>query len=212
MEELLRYNFKNKKFLALDFESESVTLRYNRPWQVYFFTTQGDTKIEEHNLYLDWLDLDVSAGAAKVTHFSLYEHKNRKLTDPLEALNLFNSYLYNKEYLICGHNILGFDAFIHNYWRNTLNQKTDYSWLNRLYDTHCLFKAYKLGLQPPKDKTLLEWQFQLYSFKQKGLKSNVGFCCDEFQIPVDKELLHDATYDVLKTFEIFKKLINLIEI
>lgn len=208
---LLRFNLDNKKFLIWDFETESVNTFFARPWQIYYALYHGKSLIKKQNFYLKWPDLKVSPGAAAITGF------NQKIIDeqgvePIIALENFNKELYKEENVSVGHNILGFDCMIHNVCQRQLGLKQDYSYLEKLIDTHCLSKAFKLGWKKGPNQSLLEWQFQLYNFRQKGLKTNVALMATEFEIPFDAANLHKAEVDVPVTFEIFKQLVYKVEI
>lgn len=207
----LRDTFKEKQFLIFDFETENLNLRHNKPWQLFFLITQGETIIKQEKHYLKWTNLDVSKDAARITHFNpkTIEEFGK---NPKTVLDVFDSYLYDEKYCIVGQNIIGFDAFVHNGWRLEFGKKTDYSWLNRLYDTNCLAKAYKLGLKKKEDESLLNWQFRLNNIRKKGLKTNLSALGKEFNLPFDELNLHDASVDVPLCFEIFKQLIWRVEI
>ena len=210
-ENLLRFTYKNKYWLSFDLETESLNLGYAKAWQIFWMLSKGDETLEKHNYYIKWLDLNVSNGAAKVTDFNpkLIDKEGK---DPNEILSLFDKYLYNPEYFIVGANIIGYDCMIHNNWRLKCNKNTNYSWLNRLYDTNCLSKAYKLNWKKKKDEDFLTFQFRLNNFRQKGLKSSVSTMAKEFNIPFNPLTLHQAQNDVPITYEIFKQLMWKLEI
>mgnify|MGYP005636759121 CR=1 FL=1 len=139
-------------------------------WQT---ATPHNVKILEkkYDFYLRWDDLKISDGAKKVTGFKESVYKKRAV-DPLEVLNLFESYFYNDNYYIVGHNIIGFDIFIHNTHRLLCGKQSDYSYLNRLIDTNCLAKANAMNIEyDSTDLTL--WQFKLQKIRQKGIKTNL---------------------------------------
>lgn len=215
MNDLLRYKFDDLYFLIFDLETCNLNLKYNLIWQLYFQINKGHQLLESYNFYLDWskvgMELNVSKDAAKITGFN-QEIIDKQGKHPKEILDFFDSYLYNTQYVIIAQNCLGFDSQIHNAWRLILGKQSDYSWLDRLLDTNALSKMYKLNLTKPKDMDNLTWMFQLNEIKIKGLKTSNSTMAKEFEIPFDPLTLHRGEFDVPITFEIFKNLINKIEI
>lgn len=207
MEDLLRFK-KNQKYLVFDFETCNLNLvsEHNKPWQLAFLVYHGDKLIESNDYYIHWDDLRLSEGARKVTGFK--DAKYKKLAQPSDkVLDHFEKFLYDDEYLILGHNILGFDIYIHNIYRNLLNRQTDYSYLNRCIDTLCIGKAIHKDIQYDSDFNFLSWQFKLNSIYNRGMKLSLGACCKTYDIDLDPSKLHDALYDIQKNYEVFKKMI-----
>ncbi len=131
---LLRFN-KNQKYIVFDFETESLNLFYNKPWQLSFVIATGNKVIEEHDYFIDWPDLKVGEEAAKINHFNLSDY-NKSKQDARKVLDCFEGFLYDKDYIIVGHNIIGFDIYIHNIYRRLLGEKQDYTYLERLSLIH----------------------------------------------------------------------------
>jgi len=206
---LLRFK-KNQKYIVFDFETEGLNLRYSRPWQLGFIETEGQNIKNEHDIYIGFDDLSVSVDAARITGFSEHTyHKKKK--DKLQVLEFFDKFLYNPDYLIIGHNIIGYDVYIHNVLRKACGKPTDYSYMNRVIDTNCLSKAYKMGLKKVDDNLTL-WQYKLNNYIKKGLKTSQITMLKEFSIPFEADKLHDAVYDVKMTLKLFHKLIWNIEV
>lgn len=206
---LLSNNFANYKYITFDFETESLSLGYARPWQLYFAIYNGYNLTEEYNYYIKWDDLNVSRDAARITRFDPAKVE-REGKDPKEVLNTFNSYLYNNDYFVIGANVFGYDCYIHNIFQSLCRIETNYNWLNRLYDTNCLSKAYRLGIKAPENENLLIWQYKLNNFIRKGMKTSVKAMADEFKLEYDENNLHDAVFDTKLTWEIFKKLVPIL--
>jgi len=211
-ENLLR--FKNKqKYMVFDFETCNLNLTStdNKPWQLAFNIYEGPNLIESKDYYILWDNLKMSDGAKKVTGFSYSTYKKR--AEPADKiLDHLEEYLYNDDYIKLGHNILGFDIYIHNIYRKLLGRKTDYSYLNRSLDTLCLAKAIAKDIQLNDGDNLLSWQFKLNSIHQRGLRLSLGACCKTYEVDLDPSKLHNALYDIQKNYEVFKKLIWKIEI
>lgn len=211
-ENLLRFNNK-QKYMVFDFETCNLNLTStdNKPWQLAFSVYDGPKLVESQDYYVHWDDLKMSDGARKVTGFSDRVYKKR--AEPAEKiLDHFERYLYNDDYIKLGHNILGFDIYIHNIYRKLLGRKTDYSYLNKSLDTLCLAKAIAKDIQLNDGDNLLSWQFKLNSIYQRGLRLNLGACCKTYDVDFDPSKLHDALYDIQKNYEVFKKLLWKIEI
>ena len=206
---LLRFK-KNQKYVVFDFETEGLNLRHSRPWQLGFIEAEGTTIKNEHDIYIGFEDLAVSADAARITGFSEHTY-NKKKKDKVEVLEFFDKFLYNPDYLLIGHNILGYDVYIHNILRKECGKETDYSYMVRVIDTNCLSKAYKMGLKKA-DGNLTLWQYKLNNYIKKGLKTSQITMLKEFSIPFEANRLHDAVYDVKMTLQLFHKLIWSIEV
>mgnify|MGYP003114680620 CR=1 FL=1 len=208
-ESLLRYK-KNQKYIIFDTETEGLNLRYSRPWQLSFIEAVGPKIVKSHDLFIDFEDLSPSEGAAKITNFS-WNTYNKKKRDKLQVLNFFDKFLYDQNYLIVGHNVLGYDIYIHNVLRLACGKPSDYSYIDRVIDTNCLSKAYRSGMKTVDGSRIL-WQYKWLNFFKRGLKTNQAAMLKEFGIEFDKNRLHDGMYDVEKNFELFNKLIYNIEI
>jgi hypothetical protein len=83
--------------------------------------------------------------------------------------------------------------------------------MKRCYDINALFKGYKLNKKPDNDN-LLAYQLSLNTFKQKGLKSSVGFVAKEFGIEFDETRMHDGAYDCWVMWQNFLALVKKIDI
>jgi len=206
---LLRFN-KKQKYLIFDTETESLALALTRPWQLSWLAYEDGkiAKNEDHLLY--WKDLNISADAARITHFD-YNHWKEKAKDPLTILKKFEEYLYNPEYLIIGANLFGFDIYVINSLRKYLGLESDYSYIDRVLDIQCIQKGIYLGLKElPSKRTA--WQYQMYHYVKRGVKTSVKHLAGLYDIPYDENNAHDAKYDNLLCLEIFKKQILTIEV
>ena len=211
--DLIKFNLDKCKFLTWDLETESLNTCLARPWQLGFQVYHGTKLVEEKEVYIKWSDLNVSKGAAEATRFD----KNKVELygrEPKEVLDRFNKYLYNPEYKILGHNILGYDSLIHNIWMNDLGYKTDYSYIDRIYDTLPLSRAYKANFKIPEDKKdFLAFQYRLLAYHPKGLKATNSVMAKEFGFDVVEDKLHNsAVYDATLTSFTFFNLIKKLDI
>jgi len=137
---------------------------------------------------------------------------NKSKQDARKVLDCFEGFLYDKDYIIVGHNIIGFDIYIHNIYRRLLGEKPDYTYLERLVDTNCLSKAIKLQIPKKKDESVFQWMSRLNFFHKRGLKTSQKQMLKENNIDFKEELLHNSLYDVQMNFELFRKLIYQIDI
>ena len=208
-EELLRFQ-KNQKYLIVDTETEGLNLVNSRPWQCAWIATQGKNIVEKNNRFIQWDNLNVSEGAAKITGFSESEYE-RRAEDPLKVWRDLSKYLFDPEYIVIGQNILGFDVYMLNVWLNGLNKNSDYSHLPRVIDTKSLSTAIFKNILPDKNN-FLSWQYKLLNHKEKGLKTSQASMLKHYNIPHDPKKLHDALYDIEMTFQIFLKQIYDIEV
>lgn len=206
---LLRFN-KKQKYIVFDFETENLALCLARPFQLSWVVYENNqiTQKEDHMLY--WKDLNVSADAARITRFD-YNLWKEKAKDPLQVLENFENYLYNPEYLILGANLFGYDVYVHNTLRRILGLKSDFSYLDRVLDIQCIQKGIYMGLKSiPENRTA--WQYQMYHYVKKGVKTSVKHLCGLYDISYDENKAHDAMIDNLYCLEIFKKQILTIDI
>jgi DNA polymerase III epsilon subunit-like protein len=206
---LLRFK-KQQKYIVFDFETEGLNLRYSRPWQLGFLEAEGAQIKNQYDIYIDFEDLAVSRDAARITGFSkqIYDKKKK---DKEKVLKFFDKFVYDPDYLLIGHNVIGYDVYIHNVLRKACGYSADYSYMDRIIDTNCLSKAYKMGLKKVDGNSTL-WQYKLNNYIKKGLKTSQITMLKEFDIEFDKDKLHDAVYDVKMTLKLFHKLIWNVEI
>lgn len=206
-EKPLRF-LRDQKYMVFDFETCNLNLSSpsNKPWQLAYQIYKGRNLIESKDFYIKWDNLKLSEGAKRVTGFN-QEKYNSISVNPKEVLSSFEKHLYDKDCISLGHNILGFDIYIHNIFRKLLGLTTDYSYTERCIDTFCLSKAINSSIEVSKSEDFPSWQFKLNSLRLKGVKLNLGACCKKYQIDFDPSKLHDALYDIKKNFEVFQKMI-----
>jgi DNA polymerase III epsilon subunit-like protein len=211
-EHLLRFN-KSQKYLFFDFETCNLNLASpdNKPWQLGFLVYEGADLKYSKDYHILWDNINVSDDAAKITGFKKSVYL-KKAVDAKTVLKDFERYLYDPQYLILGHNILGFDIYIHNIYRQLVGKHSDYSYLERCIDTNALARAIKLSIKLDKEDDFIPWQYRLVNHRQRGLKTSLMQCCKDYEISFDKDKLHDAMYDIGKNFEVFSKQVWQLEI
>lgn len=211
-EELLRFK-KNQKYLIFDYETCNLNLNQynNKPWQLGFIIAEGSKITNKYDFYLSWDDLKISKEAERITQFSRSKYDKLK-QDSKKCLDEFEKYLYNKDYLVVGHNILGFDVYMHNIHRVLLGLKSDYSYMDRILDTNCLARGIKNDIAFSKNDSIISYQYKLHHLRTRGIKTNLKQLCKDYSIDFDDRKLHEALYDVEKTFEVLNKILWQLEI
>jgi DNA polymerase III alpha subunit (gram-positive type) len=201
-ESLLRFN-KKQRYVVFDTETEGLNLVTSRPWQVAWMVVEGDKIIEKNDLFIEWPDLQVSEGAARVTGFTEKEY-NKKCEPPNEVWERFSKDLYNPDNLIIGQNLLGFDVYMVNIWRRLMNLGADYSFIPRILDTKVLATAIAKEMPVVKDD-FIGWQYRLLNYRERGLKTSQATLLKKYNIDHDPKRLHDALYDIEMNFKVFRK-------
>jgi len=201
-ESLLRFD-KNQKYLVFDTETEGLNLIRSRPWQVAWLVVEGGKILEKHDMFLDWPNLDVSAGAAKITGFTMEEYNKRK-ESPRKVWEKFSKHLYDEDTFIVGQNLLGFDVYMVNIWRELMKLEADYSYVERIIDTRALAVAIAKDIPVDKDD-FISWQYRLINHRERKLKTSQAFLLKKYNIDHDPKRLHDALYDIEMNFKVFRK-------
>jgi len=211
-ENLLRFN-KSQKYVFFDFETCGLNLGSlrNKPWQLAFIVVENDKIVDEADYWLRWENLNVSKGAAKVTGWTQKKY-DEKAVNPEKPIKHFEKYLYDDQYLKAGHNLLGFDVYMHGICRRLLGKKPDYSYLNNVVDTLCLARAINNNIALSVSENLLEWQYKMISLRKAKGRNKLIDLCKQYDVRFNAKKLHDALYDIQKNYEVFKKLIWNIEI
>jgi DNA polymerase III epsilon subunit-like protein len=206
-ENLLRFNNK-QNYLFFDFETCCLNLGSidNKPWQLGFIVINGGKIVKKRDYWIRWSDLKMSDAAAKMTGWteSMYKEKGQ---DAKKILEEFEGYLYDESYINVGHNILGFDIYIHGIYRRCLGKKPDYSYIDRSIDTLCLAKAIKNEIKFTKNEPFFNWQYRLNNMIDRKSKKKLMDLCKDYDISIDESKLHDAMYDIEQNYEVFKKML-----
>ena len=206
--DLLKYN-KNQKYLVADFETANLNLisLENKPWQLGYLLATKDEILESHNIYIKWDKLNMSVDAARITGYDerIVEEKG---IDPIIGLEKFNSLVYDPSIITVGHNWLNFDYAINNIWRRNLGLPTDYSYLERAFDTRALFSLYALKIPWDYKKSSYFQQIAALNYHKRGFKSNLAYCCKELGIKIEEEKWHSAEFDIVQTYFVFVDLLK----
>ena len=206
-EDLLRFN-KKQKYLFFDFETCCLNLGSldNKPWQLGYIVIENGKIILKKDCWIHWPDLKMTDAAAKMTGWT--KQKYEKKAEPADSiLNEFEKYLYDESYINVGHNILGFDVYVHGIYRKCLGKKPDYSYIARSIDTLCLAKAIKNDITFSKDDDFTSWQFRLNNMVDRKSKKKLIDLCKYYEIAIDESKLHDAMYDIEQNYLVFQKML-----
>ena len=202
---LLRFN-KDKTFVFIDFETENLCLNFrnNIPWQMAMIKVKGDKKFDEKDIMIEWdRKTNVSPEAARITRFS-YEKYNSAKKPYDKVFKLMENWLEEADYIV-GHNVLGFDIyFILEYYKKMGKKATHL--VEKVIDTYCLSKAYKLGSEKPPETSLIQFQYQLLSVRKRGLGGSLKAMGENFDIEHDYTKLHDALVDLELNLKVWNKL------
>lgn len=190
-----------------DTETENLNLGLARPWQLAFIVAENGRIKEQHDLYIDIHDLNISEKAAQVTRFnkSKYDLLKRPAS---EVVDKFEKFLYDDNVRLIGHNTLGYDIYILANLYQYIGRKLD---MNRIIykfrDTLAIARAQHFQSIPPKDKhDFLAWQYKHLHKFDKSVKTSLGAICKRNDIEVDENRTHDALYDVELNYLVYKKL------
>ena len=200
MDELLRFNF-NQKYLVIDCETEGLNLINSRPWQVSWFTAKGKFIEKKNDRFLEWPNLKVSEGAARITGFDINKHKTVQ-EDPKKVLDDLWPIISNPEYIIIGQNLLGFDVYVLNTLRKKCGLESDYSYIPRVIDTRSLAMAIGTGHKELARGDIFS-QYRFLNHRDKKIKASQGSLLKQYNIDHDPSRLHDGLYDIEMTFKIF---------
>lgn len=205
------FRFSRKPYIVLDTETESLNLLNSRPWQIGFLVIENKKVVETIDMHVFWDDLNISKDAARITKFNLQEYKH-KAKPAEECWDILKNYLYN-DYFIVGQNLLNFDIYQIKSLQKAVTGTYDYDYLTKCFDTVALGRANKAGERKiASGENILAWQYRWMNNRGKHLKASLPVLCRDLDIPYEADQHHNAIYDVIKTHEIFEKLIQLVEI
>lgn len=212
--QLLRYILKGyshpHNLIFADTETESLNLKFARPWDIGWVTETPAKKVTSYQYFPYFNDLKMSYGAQKVNNFDIYKYKQVG-SDIKHACEELDNVLFDENNLIIGQYWLGFDCMIVNNFRILCGKKSDYSYLKRVIDTKALCMAYHLKENPNcavGTNDFLAWQFRLLQKpKDRKLKTSLDFMIKEFGIDVAGLNRHESTSDNYLTREAFHKLL-----
>lgn len=194
----------DQKYIVFDVETEGLNLYYSRPWQVSWVLGEGNKVVEEQDRFIKYSDLELSDMIKKMTGYNqrTYDSKKESVRAVYDDLA---KYLYDPEYIIIGQNLLGFDVYMVAVMQRMLGIEPDFSYIDRIYDTRALGKAYRENLDKPSGN-FLSWQYKIINDRSLKSKVSQGVLLKHLDIDHDPKMLHNALYDVKMCFQVFCKL------
>jgi DNA polymerase III epsilon subunit-like protein len=144
--------------------------------------------------------VEISAKTIELTTITK-ELVEKEGISPEKAISNFLEFI-GSNLTIVGHNIVRFDIPFVNAWSPGFKAMVD----ERVIDTAALYKAKKLGVNPPEDGGHHDWALDLLNQKNYGVKYSVSVCCEELGIDKAGMNQHRAMGDVELTNEIYKRL------
>lgn len=204
----------NQKFITVDCESRHLNLHIhdgnvencNYPWEVAWIESCGKFTNKEVQHFVDVPNLNLSDLVKKLTNFNEQDY-NKKKRPPEECWTDLKKVLYNKENMIVGQNILGFDIFLFGILAKMCGEKINWSFLDRVIDTRALGMAYKNKIEPPRNGSLINWQFKILNDRSlKGRVSQTALLKEFGLESFDEGKRHSGLVDVKDTYNIFQKL------
>jgi len=215
-EHLIRFN-NDARLTFFDFETYSLNLNFlrNKPWQLGMVTVQNDKVLSEHDIIIKWpnppkFNAETVKRIFHCTVPELYGRIEQDGVEPEVAFEIFHNEIEKADRIV-GHNILGFDIYLLKEWYELMGKKWNHLW-TRFIDTNCLSKAMKLSIKVKPDEDFMAWQYRLFHFIQKGLKTRLELMGKEMGIDHDYENLHDALVDISLNIKVFNKLKYQLEI
>lgn len=212
-EDLLRFS-RGIKILSGDWETESLNLNYNLPWQwgdVQAVTGQG--VIAKADNYIWWENLNIGKAAAEITRFNYGHYKQRAVP----ARKVFLEICDKMEWcdILLGSNYLCFDHMVYLATCRELKVPPIPNLERKIYDTVAIGRAIQMGVKfDRKNEDFFWFQMRLMANKPpRGVKAGLAAQCKARDIEFDSESgHHDASYDCMKAYELFMKQIWEIEI
>lgn len=198
--------FDNKQlFMCFDMESYNLNLvgNGNLPWQISWRIFDAKNLYDKQDHYVNW----GKAPSKEIQELTNYSQKrmDEEGREPEEVIEELNELLYDDKIYIVGHNLLGFDIYLYNLYREKLGFKKDYSFIDRVIDTLCLAKASKFSIDVDQENFTL-WQLKMTKVFGRNMRCKLSDLGKEFGIDFDEKKLHDASYDIWLNEEVFKKL------
>tara|TARA_R110001632_G_scaffold106517_1_gene216036 strand:+ start:175 stop:789 length:615 start_codon:yes stop_codon:yes gene_type:complete len=194
----------NQRYCVWDFETEGLNQRYSKPWQLAWTIFEGERKVETQNRFINIPNLQLSDVVKRITKFD--KAKYDRLKEPaIDVYKAFEKEINDPRNVFVGQNLINYDIFILASMQKDLGFKLNNAYMDRIIDTRPLGVAFQEKLEKPKGN-FLSWQYKIINDRSLKSKASQKFLLNLLQIPFDENKLHDADYDSLMCFEIFKNL------
>lgn len=126
-----------------------------------------------------------------------------------EELAAYQLRAFIEDLPLVGHNALRFDLLFlqqlfEPYFKKEVKEE-------RIVDTAAMYKIWKLGYKPDKNKLIHQWSKDILDMKTPGVKYNLGLVSKELEVKVDEKQQHRALYDcnlTMQVYEVLKSKLN----
>jgi DNA polymerase III epsilon subunit-like protein len=212
---LLRYR-QDVTYALIDLETFNLCLNFkqNRHWQVGVLMVKGEEIQEAHDIRIEypWPDapyLKIGKQAAEITRFNESEHSRLAIPHD-EAFKKFWPLLQRADYIMM-HNGLRFDLYLLKGHAEMMG--VDWKWMMpKIIDTKAVAQGIKTTPYNPLTEPYFEYQYKMANSSVRGVKTSLSSLAPEYGIEYDKNLAHDAIYDLKVNLAVWNKLKYQIEI
>lgn len=220
---MLRFDYK-QNYVVFDFETLNLCINQGdtelqAPWQLGYIIAKGNKILKSIEDYIFWEDFHNKAEnygkeALQITQFNK-EKYDAEAKDASLVLSSFDNYLLDNSYISVSANGINFDQYIYNLYRTMIGLPYNRDWHNTHYDIQCLEKAKELKMTVPPigSDSWGVFMLKMSNVVEKGLKVSLSYLCKKYSIDYDSSKHHvEASYDCLKTYEIFLEQIKTIPV
>lgn len=203
-----------ENYLVWDLETSGLEKEAAKILEIGCFVVKKGEVTERKSWLLHHPGIELSAQIVEITGITELMLEEQGV-DPVLAIKEFVDFIYSHPgFAHITHNGIKFDIEWLAYhaakslgW--TVGQHKDF--LAKMHrnaiDTAVFVKAGKLGMKRMWNETFKEFADRVMGVFAKGVKYNVGLCCEEMGIDKSKVTQHRALGDVELTHEIYKKLL-----
>lgn len=204
-----------KSYVAWDLETTGLNPRDNDILEIGVMVIENGEKVLEKSWMLNH-NIEIPDIITEITGINK-EIVDRDGVDPSEAMReaLTIMKFTDKNCPNLTHNGIKFDIdfFVNQAIKNlgfNYHQAEDLNSniRNSAIDSAVLFKAMKLGMERMWNESFSQYADRVLSIMARGVKYNVGACCDDLEISREGVVQHRALADVYLTNEIYKRLVQ----
>ncbi len=202
---------KHQKIILIDAETEGLSLHLHRPWQMAYSIWRDGKILKSRDLYPWYPDLDVNRRAAEITGFDWNVYREKAIDKELVWKEIAE-YLYDDEFLVAGHNVIGFDFYMIKRLGLDSGDWRGFDFSERTLDTLCLSRMLHQGTRPDLNNFFGSQLKEIGRPPRGSKKATLSAMADHFRVDYDKTKLHDASYDLFLNAQVMEKLIYALDI